>query len=103
VAAGAWPWGCGHESRSAVEVWELLTGAARSISSSRSARSLASLSALRGFLFPPKKEGEGGARLVRWSGAGSSGGSPQQDGRKVRGPCSSHPFLFGDAARAYHY
>jgi hypothetical protein len=30
--AGAGPWGCGHASRSAVEVWELLTGAARSIS-----------------------------------------------------------------------
>lgn len=38
VAAGAGPCGCGHASRSAVEVCELLTGAARSISSSRSAR-----------------------------------------------------------------
>jgi len=34
AGAGPWPWGCGHASRSAVEVWELLTGAARSISCS---------------------------------------------------------------------
>ena len=34
AGARPWPWGCGHASRSAVEVWELLTGAARSISCS---------------------------------------------------------------------
>jgi hypothetical protein len=39
AGAVAWPWGCGHASRSAVEVWELLTGAALSISSSSSSRS----------------------------------------------------------------
>ena len=56
AGAGPWPWGCGHASRSAVEVWELLTGAARSISSSPLAL-LLFLSLGASWLSLSKKEG----------------------------------------------